>query len=142
MLELLDTRTREPERSPPVIEALVVSVRRGRLIRFHAHVKGLAHIAAADRVISGDAILVGRLHSMRVTIDAAGRLVIPKALRDRLVLRGGEELEIDARDDHLEIRRAGSGQPLVETRGGLRTMATGPGFDPDQVRDLVERDRR
>jgi len=38
---------------------------------------------------------------MRVTIDAAGRLVIPKALRDRLALRGGETLEIQALDDRL-----------------------------------------
>lgn len=79
---------------------------------------------------------------MRVTIDAAGRVVIPKPLRDRLALRGGETLEIEALPDRLEIRRSGADQPLVKTRGGLWTMASGPGLDPDQVRDLLERDRR
>lgn len=68
--------------------------------------------------------------------------MIPKAMRDRLALRGGEELDIEALPDRLEIRRAGVDKPLVETHGGLRTLASGPGLDVDQVRDLLERDRR
>ena len=88
------------------------------------------------------AIFAGSICPMRVTIDSAGRLVIPKALRDKLALRGGETLEISARADGLEIRRPGAHEPLVETRGGLRTMARGPGLGPEQVRDLLERDGR
>jgi AbrB family looped-hinge helix DNA binding protein len=36
---------------------------------------------------------------MRTTIDTAGRLVVPKPLRDMLGLTGGEELDISVRDD-------------------------------------------
>jgi AbrB family looped-hinge helix DNA binding protein len=40
---------------------------------------------------------------MRTAIDAAGRVVIPKALRDSLGLAAGQPLEIAERDGRLEI---------------------------------------
>lgn len=79
---------------------------------------------------------------MRTTIDGAGRIVIPKRLRDRLALSGGEELEIEERDGRLEIHRPADASPLVVTPSGLLTMPTGPGHDPDEVRALLEHSRR
>ncbi|MFW6090357.1 MAG: AbrB/MazE/SpoVT family DNA-binding domain-containing protein [Actinomycetota bacterium] len=40
---------------------------------------------------------------MRSAIDSAGRVVIPKALRDALGLSAGQPLEISERDGRLEI---------------------------------------
>ena len=40
---------------------------------------------------------------MRIAIDAAGRLVVPKALRDDLGIRGPTELEAEARDGVIEL---------------------------------------
>lgn len=40
---------------------------------------------------------------MRTTIAAAGRIVVPKALRDELGLGPGTELELCARDGRLEV---------------------------------------
>ncbi len=40
---------------------------------------------------------------MRATIDAAGRLVVPKPLRDELGFTPGSELELTAVDGRLEI---------------------------------------
>jgi AbrB family looped-hinge helix DNA binding protein len=40
---------------------------------------------------------------MRTTIDVAGRIVVPKGLRDELGLTGGQVLEISVRDGRLEL---------------------------------------
>lgn len=81
---------------------------------------------------------------MKTSIDRQGRLVVPKPLRERLALRGGETLEIDEHDGHLEIRREGTDadEPLVDTGDGFLTMGAGPGLNAEQVRELLERTRR
>ena len=40
---------------------------------------------------------------MKTTIDAAGRLVLPKAAREALHLRGEAELEVRIAADHVEL---------------------------------------
>ena len=40
---------------------------------------------------------------MRTTIDAAGRLVVPKPLRDELGFAPGTELDLHAVDGRLEV---------------------------------------
>ena len=40
---------------------------------------------------------------MRTTIDRAGRIVVPKPIRDRLQLLGGGEVEVVERDGVIEI---------------------------------------
>jgi len=79
---------------------------------------------------------------MRATIDAAGRVVVPKAIRDRLRLTGGEELEIDEIEGRIEIRRPHVDVPLVDGPHGLRTFSSGPGLTTEDVRVQLERSRR
>lgn len=43
---------------------------------------------------------------MKTTIDNAGRVVIPKSLRDQVGLSPGSEIEIQVRDGHLELEPA------------------------------------
>lgn len=81
-------------------------------------------------------------NGMTVTIDGAGRLVIPKEIRERMSLRGGERLEIEEIDGRIEITRPREDAPLVETESGLLTMESGPGLGPDEVREWLERTRR
>jgi AbrB family looped-hinge helix DNA binding protein len=79
---------------------------------------------------------------MRTTIDAAGRLVVPKPLRDLLGFAPGTELEVDAIDGRLEVA-VPSRVREEEGPHGIRLAA-----DPDdrltaeQVRELMERGRR
>ena len=56
---------------------------------------------------------------MRTTIDAAGRLVVPKALREQFHLAPGSELEIEATGDGVIIRAADRGPSLLNSAGVL-----------------------
>lgn len=79
---------------------------------------------------------------MRTTIDAAGRVVIPKPLRDQLGFTPGTELDVEAVDGRLEI--------VVPSRVRVEPGRYGPRLvadhaDPltaEDVRALVDRGRR
>ncbi|MBK5296615.1 MAG: AbrB/MazE/SpoVT family DNA-binding domain-containing protein [Vicinamibacteria bacterium] len=81
---------------------------------------------------------------MTSTIDAAGRIVIPKALRDRLGFRPGAALELRERDGHLEIQPAPTTMSLVRRKRGVVAVPARalPALTDDLVRDTMERTRR
>jgi AbrB family looped-hinge helix DNA binding protein len=58
---------------------------------------------------------------MRTTIDKAGRVVIPAAIRDRAGLTPGTELEISIDDTGVRIERVAPGPKLVKV--GRRLVA-------------------
>ena len=62
---------------------------------------------------------------METTIDAAGRVVIPKAIRDRLGLKSGTPLRIEAIDGRVEIE-AVCDEPHLEWRNGLLVAVANP----------------
>jgi AbrB family looped-hinge helix DNA binding protein len=79
---------------------------------------------------------------MRATIDAAGRLVVPKPLRDELGFVPGSELELTAVDGRLEIA-APTRVRVEEGPHGVRFAADAKeALTAEQVRGLVERGRR
>lgn len=81
---------------------------------------------------------------METTIDAAGRVVIPKALRERLGLTGGQRLEIEERDGYVRIGPAPTAVRL-ESRDGVLTAIPDeplPSMDADTVRATLENVRR
>jgi len=77
---------------------------------------------------------------MRTTIDKAGRLVVPKPLRDRLGLRPGE-VEVTADGTALRVE-AISGDGLEERNGRLVIPASGVAISDDDVRALRNADQR
>jgi AbrB family looped-hinge helix DNA binding protein len=82
---------------------------------------------------------------MRATIDGAGRLVVPKALRDELQLTAGTELEVRAVDGRLEVERPPLALDLVDHDGLLVAEPSGPApatLTDDDVRRALERARR
>jgi len=81
---------------------------------------------------------------MRTTIDAAGRVVIPKALRERLGLAGGRAVDIREREGRLEIEPAPTPMTL-QRRGRVRVAVPArklPPLTDEIVRDTLEQLRR
>ena len=81
---------------------------------------------------------------MTLKIDKAGRIVLPKPIRDRLGLRDGGDLEVEERQDGVVLRPVERRTPLV--RKGEFLVYTGklpPNFDPQRAvnSDREERDR-
>ncbi len=60
---------------------------------------------------------------MKTTIDRAGRVVIPKQLRERFHLGGGATIEILADDDGLRLRLPQPTGRLIEKEGVLVQQA-------------------
>jgi AbrB family looped-hinge helix DNA binding protein len=77
---------------------------------------------------------------MRATIDKAGRLVIPKPLRDQLGLRPGE-VELTADGAALRVVPVHD-DTLVDADGRLVIPASGTTIDDELVRALRDADRR
>jgi AbrB family looped-hinge helix DNA binding protein len=81
---------------------------------------------------------------MKSTIDAAGRIVVPKALRNALGFSAGQLLEIRATDGKLEIEIASTPVTLKKRgKGVVAIPATKmPALSAEQVRETLERIRR
>lgn len=77
---------------------------------------------------------------MKATIDKAGRLVIPKPLRDHLGVAAGE-VEVLAEGSALRVEPA-AGQELTERAGRLVIPASGSVMGDDDVRALRDSDQR
>jgi AbrB family looped-hinge helix DNA binding protein len=81
---------------------------------------------------------------MKTTIDAAGRVVVPKSLREELGLSGGDVVEISARDGRLEIEIPPTPTTLVRRGKGVVAVPDRelPPLTADIVRDTLEQVRR
>jgi AbrB family looped-hinge helix DNA binding protein len=81
---------------------------------------------------------------MRTSIDAAGRIVVPKSLRDALGIRTGQKLELQVKDGRLEIEVVAT--PMRLERRGETVVAVPleplPTLTADQVRETLEQIRR
>jgi AbrB family looped-hinge helix DNA binding protein len=73
-----------------------------------------------------------------IQIDAAGRLVLPKALRDRFRLRGGDSLTLEVKGDAIELRPARSALRLQRVNGVLVLNGVVVRADVDLVAEARE----
>lgn len=80
---------------------------------------------------------------MRTTIDAGGRVVIPKSVRERLGLVPGADVEVIEVDGRVEITPALAPIDVVEVNGRLIARGDGlPLLTDEAVRETIERTRR
>jgi len=75
---------------------------------------------------------------MRVSIDGAGRVVVPKQLRDELGLTPGTPLEIDVVDGHLELSAPHEAAKVVNGPHGPSIAAKGTPITDEDVRRTLE----
>lgn len=76
-----------------------------------------------------------------VTMDKAGRLVLPKAVRDALHLSPGDRLELDLTGDHVTLRPRKPEPPLSRERG-VWVYTSGEPLSAEEVRDAIRGSRQ
>ncbi len=81
---------------------------------------------------------------MRTTIDPAGRIVVPKALRDAMGLTAGREIDVVFTDGRLEIEVAPA-DVTVDHSDGMPRLVPAEELEPlttETVRATLDATRR
>jgi AbrB family looped-hinge helix DNA binding protein len=77
---------------------------------------------------------------MTLKIDKAGRVILPKPVRDRLGLHAGSDLEIQETMDGVVLRPAGRRPSMVKKgRFWVHTGELPPGYD---ILKAIDQDRQ
>jgi len=81
---------------------------------------------------------------MHVAIDSAGRVVVPKPLREQLGITPDTPLEIELVDGHLELSLTGEPPAVIEGFHGPSFAPTGTPITDADLRGVLEavRERR
>lgn len=75
-----------------------------------------------------------------VSLDKAGRVVIPKPLRDKLQLEAGDTLEVEAEGDSLTLRPKRS-EADVRKKRGVWVFRTGEQISAAETEEALRRTR-
>ena len=75
-----------------------------------------------------------------LTIDKAGRVVLPKPVRDALQISPGDSLELESSEDHIVLRPARSRGRMYK-KNGMWVFDSGEPFAADVVNQTIQRVR-
>jgi AbrB family looped-hinge helix DNA binding protein len=78
---------------------------------------------------------------MKLTLDKAGRIVLPKPLRDDLHLEPGDVLEIESSGEEITIRPA-RGQAQIRKKQGVWVYSAGEPLAATTVERTIRQVRR
>jgi AbrB family looped-hinge helix DNA binding protein len=82
------------------------------------------------------------INGMNVKIDKAGRIVLPKPVRDRLRLRQGTDLEIEERPEGVLLKPVDQRPSMIKVNGHWVHLGKLPkGFDWDNLIDEMRDER-
>lgn len=76
-----------------------------------------------------------------LTLDRAGRIVLPKAIREELQLSPGDSLEIESSDDAIVLRPA-RGNGHMKKEQGIWVFHSGQPISAETVNRTIRRVRR
>jgi AbrB family looped-hinge helix DNA binding protein len=88
-----------------------------------------------------DGIYHSIMVSMRLSLDKAGRIVLPKPLRDELHLEAGDELEIESSGEDITLRPV-RGQAQLRKKHGVWVYNAGERLSAGTVNDTIRQIRR
>ncbi|MGH9466148.1 MAG: AbrB/MazE/SpoVT family DNA-binding domain-containing protein [Terriglobales bacterium] len=82
--------------------------------------------------------------AVRLTLDKAGRVVIPKPVRERAGLAPGDTLELEQSGETISLRPVRASEPLTREQGiwMWRTGVPLTARETDQVLDQVRAERK
>lgn len=72
----------------------------------------------------------------KVTLDRAGRVVLPKALRDELHLSPGDTFDVTLKDDEVTLRPRRGATPLEKERG-VWVLRTGEPLTASETQETL-----
>jgi AbrB family looped-hinge helix DNA binding protein len=75
-----------------------------------------------------------------ITLDKAGRIVLPKPVRDELQLEPGQSLELESSGDKIILRPARRKARMYK-KGGIWVLHTGAPIPPGTVEKTIRRVR-
>lgn len=78
---------------------------------------------------------------MKLSLDKAGRIVLPKPLRDELHLEPGDELEIESSGEDITLRPV-RGHAQLRKKHGVWVYNTGERLSAATVNDTIRQIRR
>ena len=80
--------------------------------------------------------------STTIKIDAAGRLVLPRAVRERLHLRGGSRLKLDLEADSVRLTPEPDIDVGIARRGKRLVIIGTPSLEKGDVVKAIKADRK
>ena len=78
--------------------------------------------------------------TITLTIDRAGRLVLPKPVREELQLAGGDSLELESSEDQIVLRPV-RGVATLRKKKGVWVMRTGKPLSTEVVNETIRKIR-
>jgi AbrB family looped-hinge helix DNA binding protein len=77
----------------------------------------------------------------KLTVDKAGRIVLPKPIREKLQLAPGDELELESLDDRITLRPL-RGTAQLRKKRGVWVFHCGEPLSAATVDETIEQARR
>lgn len=79
--------------------------------------------------------------SATLNMDKAGRIVLPKPVRDELQLSPGDSLELEVSEDRIVLRPARI-KPRLYKKQGIWVLHTGSPMPADVVKETIHKIRQ